>query len=220
MTRLLFAPPDLGTVMSLGGLPGGSNKIQDRSSYGNNGTITGATWVKLPSGLWCLKFDGSDDKIVLASAPVTDYPFTLMGWQKSAVGSGERSLISLANSASTQVWWFVSIDDFNNAVLGAKNTSSKFIAGSLLDSSWHLIAGVFASATSRELFVDGVSDGTDTRSVPYSSTNSVCWIGAIGTSTPTFKACDIGKVRIYNCARTALQIQNDFNREKHLFGVW
>lgn len=34
--------------------------IQDRSGNGNNGTITGATWTKMPSGLWGLSFDGDD----------------------------------------------------------------------------------------------------------------------------------------------------------------
>jgi hypothetical protein len=60
--KILFEPPELGCVLSLG-LPAGSSKIRDRSPYGHIGTITGATWVKLSSGLWCLSFDGVDDMV-------------------------------------------------------------------------------------------------------------------------------------------------------------
>jgi hypothetical protein len=37
------------------------------SPAGNNGTITGATWSRLPSGLWVLNMDGSDD---IVTAPL------------------------------------------------------------------------------------------------------------------------------------------------------
>jgi hypothetical protein len=61
--KLLFEPPELGCVLCLPGLPSGGNKIHDRSPYGNHGTITGATWTRTPSGLWCLSFDGVDDYV-------------------------------------------------------------------------------------------------------------------------------------------------------------
>jgi len=44
-----------------------SATVRDRSGNGNNGTITGPTWTRLPSGLWVLDFDGSDDKVVSTS---------------------------------------------------------------------------------------------------------------------------------------------------------
>jgi len=55
---LMFSPPELGCVLYLSGLPNSGSKIHDRSPYGNHGAITGATWQRLPSGLWCLSFDG------------------------------------------------------------------------------------------------------------------------------------------------------------------
>lgn len=193
--------------------------LKDISGNRNNGTIFGATWVRNSKGLWVLDFDGTNDKVVMASAPVTAYPFTLVGWQQSALGAGERSLISLANSASTIVWWFVSIDVANKPVLGAKNTSSKWITGSVVDASWHFIVGVFASATSRELFCDGVSVGTSVNSVPYSSANSVCWIGAIGSSSPSYKDSNIALPRVFNVALSIERIKGYYNQERHLFGV-
>ena len=43
------------------GLEGGGTTLWDYSNNGNHGTITGATWVRLPSGLWSLGFV-TDDK--------------------------------------------------------------------------------------------------------------------------------------------------------------
>lgn len=67
MANLVFAQPALGTVLSLPGLPGGSNKIHDRSPYGYGATITGASWKRLFSGLWYLDYDGIDDRVVVGT---------------------------------------------------------------------------------------------------------------------------------------------------------
>ena len=61
--ELIFDPPELGSVLYLTGLPCGGSKIYDRSPYGNHGTITGATWKRLPSGLWYLDLDALDDYV-------------------------------------------------------------------------------------------------------------------------------------------------------------
>src|SRR3990167_5721859 len=37
----------------------------DRSRYQNHGTITGAVWKQLPSGVWVLSLDGIDDTITM-----------------------------------------------------------------------------------------------------------------------------------------------------------
>ena len=52
--KIVLNPPALGTVLFLSGLPGSGNRIYDRSPYGRLGVITGATWKRLPSGLWYL----------------------------------------------------------------------------------------------------------------------------------------------------------------------
>src|SRR3990167_10553439 len=44
----------------------------DRSRYQNHGTITGATWKRLPSGVWVMSFDGTDDNILLPTVSALD----------------------------------------------------------------------------------------------------------------------------------------------------
>jgi hypothetical protein len=80
---LVFNSSELGCVLSLSELPGGGSKIYDRSPYGNIGSITGAAWKRLPSGLWVLSFDGQDDYVDCGdnnSLEFTTGPFTLLAW--------------------------------------------------------------------------------------------------------------------------------------------
>ncbi len=48
--------------------PSSRLSVYDRSGYGNHGTITGAVWTKLPSGLWVLRYDGIDDFLAIPNA--------------------------------------------------------------------------------------------------------------------------------------------------------
>lgn len=54
---------DPSCVLYLPGHPGSGSTIYDFSGKGNNGTINGATWKRLPSGLRVLSFDGNNDEI-------------------------------------------------------------------------------------------------------------------------------------------------------------
>jgi len=60
-----YPPADPNCVLYLPGLPGYGSTVWNKTSQGatNDGAITGATWVRLPSGLWVLSFDGTDDVV-------------------------------------------------------------------------------------------------------------------------------------------------------------
>ncbi len=77
---LIFDPPDIGTVLYLPGLPGGGSKIFDRSPYGNNGTIVGATWARNAQGVWELSF-GTTDEVETPALGLTDADdYTICEW--------------------------------------------------------------------------------------------------------------------------------------------
>lgn len=65
--------------------PSSLSKIYDRSPFSNHGTITGATWKRLPSGLWLLNFDGDD-----------------------SIDCGDPVALRLANDFSVEMW--ISLD--------------------------------------------------------------------------------------------------------------
>jgi len=61
---------------------GSGDVVQDQSGYGNDGAISGATWVQLSNGLWVLEFDGDDDRVLIEDdASIRDlFPFTISLW--------------------------------------------------------------------------------------------------------------------------------------------
>jgi len=213
--QLVFEPPELGCVLSLTGLPRGGSKIYDRSPYGNIGTITGAVWTRLPSGLGVLDFDGIDNYVSCGSPASLDLKnnFTIMMWATAlaqnvymvAWGEGDvgkrRSLYTDGNNFAFSGW-------------GANVISTTIIVN---QGYKHLVCNVDASSNV-ELFVNGVSVKTGSPAlVDYATTTTY-----IGASSPTSGRWTgkIGLVSIYNRVLLASEIQNHYNREKHLFGVW
>ncbi|MDP2731407.1 MAG: hypothetical protein Q8O55_13160 [Dehalococcoidales bacterium] len=92
--RIMFDSPGLETLLYLPGLPGGGSRIHDRSSYGNHGTLIGATWVKTPGGLWCLNFDGSDDYIDCGTGiTLANSSFTLEAWVSRGIAGAYHSIL-------------------------------------------------------------------------------------------------------------------------------
>ena len=75
-----LSTPPIGCVLDLPGLPGNGSYSYDRSPYGNHGTIIGAVWKRLPSGLWCLDFDGLDDNVNCGNASAFDITGSFSAW--------------------------------------------------------------------------------------------------------------------------------------------
>ncbi len=220
MTNLAFAPPDTGAVLLLTGLPGGSDKIYDRSPYGNAGTITGATWTRLPSGVWALDFDGVDDYVDCGNNLSLDLSAggagTFLAWIYAddpgngydiifckRPGSNPATFDFYIQDASARLSWWIS---------GAEKPSSYVVAAS----TW-LFAG-FVVGPNLEFFVNGASVGT-VASTMGSANSAVVRLGASEIAGERFDG-KIALPRIYNRMLSALEIQNLYNREKHLFGVW
>ena len=235
MTKVLLAPPALGTVLSLTGLPGGSNKIHDRSPYGNVGTIVGATWAKLPGGLWCLSFDGSDDLVSCGTSSVLNPSddMTLMAWIKMSGfsggnGNGFGIITRDAVNQRAYVFQIAATNGYINFYV-SKTAAGAFT--SLIDTAaipterWNLVTGTYhfvADGSSLiEIFLNGVSRKNASNAVgPIVSTTSETQIGNrqyVGVTIPF--AGDIALPRVFNQALSPLDIQNIFHREKHLFGV-
>jgi len=213
---LVFNPPELGCVLYLPGLPGGGSKIYDRSPYGNQGTIVGATWVRLPSGLWILSFDGFDDNVDIAGLTddLSSADFTAMCWIKTTDVGGYVLCQAHAVDPYASDWIFLQEGIFwmRSVTLGN--------IGDVCDDVWHKLAMVWdVSEETYEGFIDGVSIGTSAAVSGYGGVGSVK-IGVKGDGAGVF--CE-GLFALFTIHRglklSVLEIQNHFNQEKHLFGV-
>ena len=224
-----LSTPPIGCVLDLPGLPGGGNKIYDRSPYGNHGTITGAVWKRLPSGLWVPDLDGNDDYItcstVLDVAPTNvSFEFWFSPTDNWSAGSGSEYLLSKSNIEFQ--------DDFAiylTTATGALRFTGEYnnegaVAIDSAQTSW--VGGVFYYIVctfdgTQRMYINGVMEAdTDTpngfmRNGTFHDLHIGCYHG-LGNN---FKG-KMALIRIYSRALSALEIQNHFNREKHLFGVW
>ena len=220
---LVFNPPELGCVLFLPGLPGGGNKIYDQSPYGNIATITGAVWKRLPSGLWCLSFDGTDDYVDCgtdASLAITG-SFSIEVWFKAPAYVAYAHLASKVDGSGgfrfQTAYGYLCFRTFVGATDYTIEGSSHFC-----DGVWHQTVGVFNADESKNyLYVDGVLD-TDLAGANYAPAAQTMKLRVGCGSIDSYQVWSslIGEVRIYNRALNALEIQNHFNQEKHLFGVW
>ncbi len=236
--------PGPGCVLYLPGLPGGGSKIYDRSPYGNVGTITGATWRRLPSGLWYLDFDGTDDYVncgTHSSLDITD-AITIKLWAYIDPAGGMNGsygyLLSKATGGTADGGYAIFFDDRGAAL--PTNAISFFVIASdasvgqvnpdntIPSAGWYHIVGThnknLGGTKQVKLFVNAVEKGTADFSKAIATNSYSLKISAVSWDTSPYYRNEgtayITLVEIYNRDWTALEIQNSFNREKHLFGVW
>jgi len=65
---------------------GSGTTANDSSGEGNNGTISGASWVKIPNGGYALNFDGVDDYVSFDN--IVSTPFSISLWVNPDSGTG------------------------------------------------------------------------------------------------------------------------------------
>ena len=228
--NLVFHPPMLGCVLFLSGLPGSGNKIYDRGPYGIHGTITGATWKRLPSGLWCLDFDGIDDYVILGTgANPTTNDFTILAWINANLSHGANFIASNRETSSPYsgfLYYTLATTGVLNLQLNDQSNYHIINIGKtkVADDTWHYVALVVDRGNNKaHSYIDGALDkgNVDISAV----SGSIGSINELQLATDEAGGGSDGDILItlfQLCNRTlsALEIQNYFNREKNLFGVW
>jgi hypothetical protein len=195
-----------------------SATIKDKSGYGNHGTITGATWVQLSSGLWVQNFDGTDDYITVtptASLKVTKQ-HTIMLWFYHVTDENNMGLFGWDGDTADGGWRVI-----NNATpiiaysTNADGTVSLQEVGAHAIGSWIFYAFTYDGAA-QNIYRDGVinNTGAQTGNIVYGATNFV-----IGTYYAASQ-CIIGKFglfRVFSRAISATEIAGIYQSERHLF---
>lgn len=228
VTGELFQPPELGCVLYLPGIPGGSSKVYDRSPYSNHGTITGATWKRLPYGLWYLSFDGIDDYVNCGaggSLKITDN-LMLEFWIKPTNGN-YQNILGRWNASGNERSYNVHFDSGNDGSLqyaastdGTAYQTLTAIAN-LTDGTWYHVV-ITQSGTTARIYINGVLDNEKLdMNAGINAGTSDFYLGKVysGFGDARFNG-NIALLRIYNRVLSLLEMQNHFAQEKHLFGEW
>jgi len=228
-----YPPCESGCVLYLPGLPGYGSTIWDRSNQDNHGTITGATWTRLPSGLWVLNFDGNDDYVEKTEANwrSSDGLGTILMWINTPVTGAEQCLFASSDTGTNTSYLECRIraatDRLQMATQDAGGTLNAVQgAEAIADGTWHLV-GVQSNGTAWSLYRDGVSENI----FGIVGANIGDWFGditlrdnfSIGVRHNTGLVNDFtGKIalpRVLNIALSDSEWENIYQRERYLFGV-
>lgn len=192
----------------------------DRSRYNNHGTITGATWEQLPSGVWAMNFDGSDDYVDTGAA-LTDglAAVTVIVWFKAQSVPATQTLFgnysAAANVATTMDinadGTIPTIIKGDNNALSSLTTADTYTVG-----KWCCAALTWDGATHRICI-----DGRESISAAYVDTQtevSVTVNFTVGAYRPgVFQNVDaiIGEIAVYRRAFSVSEY-----REYYLATKW
>lgn len=196
---------------------------RDSSGQGNDGTISGARFLKNASG-YCLEFDGSASYVDCGSKPSLDLrqAVTLEAWlMPTGRPKGEPGVMGKQFSSflltyyhDGQVYWYI----------GAGGNNSN---GPVPEGTWHLVTATF-DGENIALYVDGKLYRTVTsrfKSIPAGGKFLIgCVAGAESAADPNYRntahfAGLMDEVKVWNRALSAAEIAQHAAVEAPRFSV-
>lgn len=173
-----------------GNTASGTDSILDSSGNGNHGTPAGGpTYSATIPGNFpgtnslSLNFDGSNDTVEIENSVSLSNTsaFTVEFWMRSpGTGSGQDLIVDKSHGFTDSTGWLfqsqpgTGIIFFGVGLGGGSSTNFQGVLSNsdLFDNEWHHLAGTYdGSAT--QLFVDGVSQGTNTVGTYVGNTRAV-----------------------------------------------
>lgn len=152
---------------------------------------------------------------VSSNLGITVYPVTFECWIKTTQAD-LGIVVSMADSTSPSRYFSLGVNG-GVAEYRRRNTTQFTTAGTVTvnDGNPHHIVVVMTNATTSELFVDGVSDGTDANSVLWPTVLDRTSIGRFGDSTPSsYYDGTVDEVAIYAAALSSTRILAHYNAGK------
>ncbi len=202
--------------------------IFDHSRYNNHGAIIGATWKCLPSGLWVLNYDGTDDYVTVThnasvSFGLTD-SFSILVWFRST-GVVTPTYGTIATKRSGTENYSLYLNQTSNNLIfdmydGAANPNVVIIANHG-DNVWRLCAAVRSVADDKlylSLNAGAQSNAIDTTTVTSANVGNLLW-GWNGGGGGRYFPGQIALPRIFKRALSAAEIKAIFDTERDLLGV-
>lgn len=217
--KLSLPTPSQGCVMFLAGQgdePGGT--IYDLSGLANNGTLQGAGWAKLASGLWINTFDGINDYINCGNAVSTRLQtFTFLFWCKTSQVS--NPMAKAPNNASGWQLQFNSTNDVyfgdNFVNIGLRYDPCPY---NPINNTWQLWGGYRQDGSHAIGMIRNgqvIKTGTYAGDYGYGDIN----IGRRNPAQACYVKGQMALARYYNTVLSPSEIQAIYDKERTLFGV-
>ncbi len=218
--RLLKYHPPASCVLYLPGEGDAySATIRDISGNGNHGTITGATWDRLPSGLPILNCDGNDsvDCGGGASLQIGLSDYTIMTWVKLTIDQTHFIIGSDITNNPNPLYVNSGTGRIRTA-LGATGFSPAVPSNNITGQWRHLAISLDRDANA-DFVINGVSEGTADISAKAAINLAIGHLYIGYSVNPGFALGLIGLSKLFLSALTAASIANHFNQERWMFGV-
>jgi antitoxin component YwqK of YwqJK toxin-antitoxin module len=179
----------------------------DSSSYGHNGTVTGATLATDHTGTanTAYSFNGSSNYISLGDAgDQTTNNFSVSAWFKTGSSGAIQTILDRRVSGSTG--YFLTVDTDNKIHAFARDTAGHSVtvisASSVNDNSWHHVVATYNKSGNLTIYLDGSANGTpfslsSVGSVSISANTIIGYRSYVGSSLSYFNG-SLDDVRIYN----------------------
>lgn len=163
-----------------------------------------------------IDFDGTTSYIEATSGVVTAVPLTMSCWFNLDNATANQTVMSVSASGATSARFAIvaagaATNDPLRAVVQAGGTVVNAEAGTFLADTWHHGCAVFTSATSRTIYLDHATSGTNTTNITPNSalinrTNIASQWGA-GARGVTGNG-EIIEVGIWDVALTSAEIKS------------
>ena len=171
------------------------------------------------SGNNALSFDGNDDYVATESAPelnMSGSSFTVELWVKSALDLIFTSEIIWVEYAGawTSGNYLLGADNDHDIIFTFDGASAHFhVDVDWTDGQWHHVAAVLDTSNNKKIiYVDGVSKGEIVEENTPGNVDHPLYIGA-RTGGSQSSPVTMDEVRIWNTARTQLEIRANMHRE-------
>ena len=196
--------------------------FEDESRFGNDGTHTNITWVKLPSGLWVRSFNGSSSVITLGSDKELDFTsedFSVSFWVQQELTPDDSGYIFARGTYNVEgwhLWWWQPGEElqfYTNQGGGVQSSTMDMPS----DGLWRYI--VLTRSGASAIFYENAVDVTKV-SGSHTDPVSVSVAPTIGfLSGGDYFGGQINLLKILKYALSAEQVGAIFQNERHFFGV-
>ena len=157
--------------------------------------------------------DASSQGLYVSSAAVTAVPFTMALWINTDDVTINPVMMSLVNASDDQKYFSLEFRgaEAGDYVAAVARESTRYQTNStagLTANTWHHVCGVFASTTSRTIYLDGGNSATGTDSITPTGINRTS-VGYLARYSPVaYFSGMLAEAAIWNDALTSSEVMS------------